>query len=198
MTELYHLTTAALIRCIAPSVIVDGKPLKDVAQTPIKELLATPGVGKAQATRLKAAFELGRRYVTENTADGVRLDTPAMVADVMGPRLRLLDVEEFHVLLLNNSNVIIEDWTVSKGIVNQTIVHPREVFRRAVLRSAVSIILVHNHPSGAREASKEDIAITKQMIEAGTILNIKVLDHVIVCGDSYLSFSESGVMKFVG
>ena len=195
MTELLHLSTAALIRCIAPSMIVDGKPLKSIATTPIKELLAIPGIGKAQAKRLIAAFELGSRYVAEQTIPNIALVNPQMVYEIMGPRLSMLDVEEFHVLLLNNSSRVIEDYMVTKGIANHTLVHPREVFRRAILRSATSIILVHNHPSGKRTASKEDIAITKQMVKAGEILDIRVIDHMIICGDTYFSFDEEGMMK---
>ncbi|MCZ7558563.1 MAG: DNA repair protein RadC [Bacteroidia bacterium] len=191
MTELSQLTNDELLAIIAPSIRLDGRTLKDVAITPITDLHKS-GVTMQSAKRIKAAFELGYRYLSQCKTAGETINSPEDVARIFIPKLRPLDHEEFHVVMLSNSGRIIEDFTVSKGILNASLIHPREVYKRAVLLSAASVILVHNHPSGIREASKEDHHITKQLVSAGKMMDIPVQDHVIVCGESYISFAESG------
>lgn len=176
----------------AVGVTIDGITLKDVAAMSIEELMAIPGIGRKRAERLKAAFEIGFRYAVDRPLPEHAISSPQDVVDALGPRMRALEVEEFHVLLLSNSGRILEDVTVSKGILNASLVHPREVFKQAIKRSAASVILMHNHPSGVREASREDHGITKQLVEGGKLLDIHVQDHIIICGESYVSFAENG------
>jgi DNA repair protein RadC len=99
------------------------------------------------------------------------------------------------VLLLNNAGRIVHESIISEGIVNASLVHPREVFRAAVTELASSVILLHNHPSGVREASREDHLITKQLVQAGRMMDIPVHDHIIICGNGYISFAENGWLE---
>lgn len=176
----------------AVGVTIDGITLKDVAAMSIEELMAIPGIGRRRAEKLKAAFEIGFRYAVDRPLPEHAISSPQDVVDALGPRMRTLEVEEFHVILLSNAGRILEDVTVSKGILNASLVHPREVFKQAIKRSAASVILMHNHPSGVREASREDHGITKQLVEGGKLLDIHVQDHIIICGESYVSFAENG------
>jgi DNA repair protein RadC len=105
-----------------------------------------------------------------------------------------LRIEIFKVLLLTSSNQIFRDLTITEGILNSSVVHPREVFRIAITESAAAIILMHNHPSGNPEPSKEDIKITEQIVQAGKIVGIKVLDHIIIAGDKFTSFVSLGLI----
>lgn len=176
----------------AVGITIDGITLKDVAAMSIEELMAIPGIGRRRARQLKAAFEIGFKYAVDRPLPEPAISSPQDVVDALGPRMRTLEVEEFHVLLLSNAGRILEDVIVSTGIVNASLVHPREVFKQAIKRSATSVILMHNHPSGVREASREDHGITKQLVEAGKLLDIHVQDHIIICGESYISFAENG------
>ncbi len=173
---------------------VSGLPrLRAIARNP-ELLLSVDGISSISAKRIEAALELGRRYVAEPDEQRTVINSPQDVVSIYGPRLRDLDHERFYVLIMDNGGHIINDVLVSKGIANASLVHPREVFKEAIRRTASSIILLHNHPSGTREASKEDHSITKQLVEAGRLLDILVQDHVIICGASYISFAENGWM----
>ena len=110
------------------------------------------------------------------------------------PLLRGAMKETFRTLLLNSSNQIFRDVLVSEGSLNASVVHPREVFRIAITESAASIIVLHNHPSGNIQPSKEDIEITKKLIDAGELIDIKVLDHIIIAGDNFFSFAKKGMI----
>ena len=165
--------------------------VRRIACRPINELVGMKGIGPARAVTLIAAFELGRRNIrTEELDEPVR--SPEDVANRYIPRMRDLATERFVVLLLNNSGRIVRECVISEGTVNASLVHPREVFKAAVTELATSIILLHNHPSGVKSASKEDHAITRQLVEAGKLMDIPVSDHIIVCGNSYISFAENG------
>lgn len=171
---------------------VSGLPrLRDIARNP--DILSdVSGIGAASVKRIQAALELGRRYVAEPDAVRIQISSPEDVARIYGPRLRDLDHERFYVILLNNAGQIIGEHMVSQGIVNASLVHPREVFREAIRMSASSAILLHNHPSGIREASREDHLVTKQLVQAGKLIEINVHDHILICGQSYISFAENG------
>ncbi len=127
-----------------------------------------------------AALELGRRAATETTLQEDPVRGPADVFRRMGPRLRDLAQEEFHALLLNTRHCVIREVAVTRGILDASLIHPREVFRVAVVEGAAGVILVHNHPSGDPTPSAEDRAVTRQLAEAGRALGIPVLDHVVV------------------
>ncbi|TVP44306.1 MAG: DNA repair protein RadC [Gemmatimonadales bacterium] len=138
------------------------------------------GVGAAARDRLAAALELGRRLASPPPEERPRLRGPEDVVRFMAPRLRSLRHEEFHVIILNTRHRVLATARVSQGILDASLVHPREVFAPALEARASAIILVHNHPSGDAEPSPEDRRVTRQMSEAGSVLGIRVLDHVIV------------------
>ena len=169
--------------------------LRSLAKRPVNELCTVQGIGPARAVHLHAAFELGRRHAATPDDSTDVVGGPEDIASRYIPRLRDLRRERFMALLLDNAGHIIKECVVSEGIVNASLVHPREVFHAAVTELASSVILLHNHPSGVREASREDHMITRQLVEAGRIMDIPVHDHIIVCGNSYVSFAENGWLE---
>jgi DNA repair protein RadC len=152
------------------------------------------GMGSAKATKLCAAFELARRIQAEPFSERITVTTPSVLAQTLIPRMRHLRTESFRVVLLNSANQVLREVCVSDGSLNAVLIHPREVFRLAIAESAASVIVAHNHPSGNAEPSREDIAITKQLVDAGNIVDIRVLDHLIIAGNTYTSFVERGLM----
>jgi len=166
--------------------------LRVLSRRPISELQRIQGIGPARAVTIMTAFELGRRHAAAADPYGNPIGSPEDVAQRFIPRMRDLQAERFVALLLDNSGRVLREHVVSEGIVNASLVHPREVFKAAVTELASSIILLHNHPSAVREASPEDHRVTKQLVEAGKLMDIPVQDHVIICGNSYLSFAENG------
>jgi len=168
--------------------------LRRLEARPFGELAGVSGVGRAKAARLLAALELGRRARSEAEPMPVRIRTPADVYRIFAERLRGLAVEEFHVLALGSQSQVLADRLVTRGILNSSLVHPREVFRAAILEAAAGMIVVHNHPSGDPSPSADDRAVTRQLVEAGRILDMPVYDHVIVGGDRYVSFAEAGLL----
>jgi DNA repair protein RadC len=160
-----------------------------------KQLERVVGIGPAKAVQLLAAFEIGRRVEAQRgRAERVQVTSPADVAAVYGPRLRDLKREVFVVVHLNTANVITDDYTISEGGLAASIVEPRAVFQRAVLENAAAVICLHNHPSGNPEPSREDVSITRQLVEAGRLMGIPVHDHIIIAGDRYTSLVERGLM----
>jgi DNA repair protein RadC len=177
---------------VARDLLLQHGTLRRLATRPVSDLCGFAGIGPARAATIFAAFELGRRYASSSDEERDSVLSPEDVARIYIPKLRDLPTERFVALLLNNSGKILREHIVSEGLVNASLVHPREVFRAAVTEYASSIILLHNHPSGVREASREDHNITKQLVSAGKLMDIPVQDHVIICGSSYISFAESG------
>jgi DNA repair protein RadC len=149
-------------------------------------------MGPATISRIQAALELGRRAAVE-PVDGIgRIQGPRDVFARMGPLLRDLKQEEFHALLLNTQHRVVRDVLVTRGILDASLIHPREVFRAAIVESAAGVILVHNHPSGDPTPSGEDRAVTRQLSAAAKAIGIPVLDHVIVGGDRFVSLGQEG------
>ena len=155
---------------------------------------ATKGVGPAKAAQLAAVFEIGRRVEAAPPEERVQVRSPADVAAAYGPRLRDLPREVFVVLHLNTANMVTAEYTLTTGGLAASIVEPRQVFERAILEHAASVVCLHNHPSGNPEPSREDVAITRQLCEAGKVLGIPVHDHVIIAGRGYTSLAERGLM----
>ena len=180
---------------IARALLARYDNLRRLARRPLREMCIVPGIGPARAAMLHAAFELGRRYAAVPDIEEDVVGGPEDIASMYVPRLRDLQRERFMALLLDNAGHIIKECVISEGIVNASLVHPREVFHAAVTELASSVILLHNHPSGVREASREDHMITQQLVEAGRIMDIPVHDHIIVCGNSYVSFAENGWLE---
>ncbi len=161
---------------------------------PVAALTRVNGVGQARAAAVHAALELGRRLSLEARAAGVPLRGPGDVAAVFAPRLQELPVEEFHVAILDAQHRLERDVLVTRGLLNSSLVHPREVFREAIAERAAAVILVHNHPSGDPTPSAEDRAVTEQLVAAGRLLDIPVHDHIIVGRGRYMSFAEAGLL----
>lgn len=173
---------------------VGGGSLRRLASRPPAELQRVPGVGPTKAARLLAALELGARLVQETRPPVQRIREPGDVYRLVGPRLRDLAVEEFRLLALDSQSNVLRDVLVTRGLLNSSLVHPREVFRAAIAEAAAGIIVVHNHPSGDPTPSPEDHAVTRQLVEAGRLLDLPVYDHVIVAGDRFLSFATAGLL----
>ena len=155
----------------------------------LKELQEIKGIGPAKSMQIKALFEFNKRYSLAKR-DGEPIKSARDVFEYASQRLITNQQETFMILLLDSKNRIVKDEIISIGTLNASIIHPREVFKSAIRESANSIILVHNHPSGDPKPSVEDEQITKKLFEAGELLNIKILDHVIVGKDKFWSFKE--------
>ncbi len=168
---------------------------KGIAQATIEELAEVRGIGLAKAAQLKAAFELANRLKSDPEPGQKQLvRNPAEAFTLVQGRLRGKKKEYFLAILLDTRGQVIRVAEVSIGSLDASIVHPREVFKEAMLASAASVLFVHNHPSGDTEPSPEDIEITKRLVETGKMVGIDVLDHIIVSDDSYLSLKGRGVV----
>lgn len=166
-----------------------GGRIRSLLSAGPSELERVPGVGAASAAAITAALELGLRAQQESRPHRPRMTGPDDVYRLMAPRLRDLPHEQFHSLLLNAQHRVLREVMITRGILDASLVHPREVFRPAILERASSIILVHNHPSGDPSPSAEDREVTRQIREAGRTIGIPVLDHVIVADEGWQSVS---------
>lgn len=152
------------------------------------------GVGPAVSARVAAALELGRRLAREGPHARPRIRHAGDVFALCGPRLRDLHQEEFRVLLLDTRHAVTREHLVTRGTLDTSLVHPREVFRLAVAECAACLILVHNHPSGDPTPSPEDRDVTRQLADAGRLLGVEVVDHVVIGDGRYVSFAEAGLL----
>jgi DNA repair protein RadC len=171
-----------------------GDNLRELGSADLAEICTIKGMGPAKATGIKAAFTLASRFQSRKLEHLDRFTSPRQVFDYFHHEFRDSRKEYFLTLLLDGKNRIIRRVQVSEGSLNQSIVHPREVFIPAVKESAAAIILVHNHPTGDPAPSSEDIAITRRLREAGDIMGIKVLDHIIIGDGEFVSFVERGLL----
>ncbi len=158
----------------------------------VQQLMTIRGIGKAKAAVIVAAMELGRRRRGVNGFEKKKLSSSRSVFELMQPLIGELDHEEFWILLLNNANKMEYKWKLSVGGITAALVDVRLIYKRAIERGATSIILCHNHPSGNLIPSQSDMLLTKKVIKGGTILDIKVLDHIIVAEQGYYSFADEG------
>lgn len=179
---------------IARELLRRNGDLQRLLSRDLSELTSVFGIANSKAIRLMATLECSRRLQKSPFATRKVIRSPADLASYYVPLLRGAVRETFRVLLLNTANQVYRENIVSEGTLNAATVHAREVFRIAITETAASIILLHNHPSGNLEPSKEDINITERLCEAGRIIDIKVLDHLIIAGESYMSFSERGML----
>ncbi|MFN3742689.1 MAG: RadC family protein [Anaerolineales bacterium] len=157
------------------------------------ELCAQHGVGEAKAAQIKAAIELGRRLTLEGSEARPTISSPAEAAALISYEMSALEQEHLRVLLLDTRNHLLEIREIYRGSVNLAQVRVAEVFRDAIRRNATAVILAHNHPSGDPTPSPEDIALTRILVQAGKLLNIEVLDHLIIAGGRFISLKERGV-----
>jgi len=166
--------------------------LRYLARSSLAELCRVPGIGPAKAARIKAAVEIGRRLSRPGvTHPAVR--SPADVAGLVMEELRHLEHERFEIILLSTRNRVLGRHIISVGGLNGSVVHPRDIFKEAVRRCAAAVILVHNHPSGDPSPSAEDVDITRRLRQAGELLGIEVLDHIIVGDGGYRSLRQEGL-----
>jgi DNA repair protein RadC len=172
--------------------------LSGLSRCTVHEIEMIPGIGEAKAVQLVAAFGLGRRLANERLAKQ-KLDSPELIHELMAAEMRALHKESLRVVLLDTRYHLIRIEEVSLGSVNESIAHPRDVFRPAVVASAYAVIVVHNHPSGDPSPSQSDHSLTRRLVEAAELLQIKLLDHVIIGAPAegrqpYFSFKEAGVL----
>ena len=166
--------------------------LERLAHAGDAELRALPGMGPAKVASLRAAFELGGRLARQPLRTGDKFQSPHQVFAHFGSRLRRMRQEVFFVLLLDSRHRLLREVEVSRGSLNQSLVHPREVFAPALRESAAAILVAHNHPSGDPLPSREDHDVTRRLSRAGEILGIPLLDHVVLGAEGFTSFAERG------
>lgn len=168
--------------------------LNELGKLSIAQLCKFKGIGPAKAVTIVAALELGRRRRLEEAMEQKKISSSHSVYEIMQPIIGELPHEEFWIIYLNNSNKIIEQFQISKGGITGTLVDVRITLKKALEIGAVSLILVHNHPSGNLKASEADKQLTRKLKTAAESLDIKVLDHIIVTEKSYLSFADEGIL----
>ncbi len=168
--------------------------IRAISRATIEELSAVKGIGLAKAAQLRAAFELGRRQDIEDDIALYSIKSPEQLVKAVRKGIQDKAKEHFKLILLNTRNKIIGISTISVGTLNASLVHPREVFKDAIVHSASSIILVHNHPSDDPEPSDDDLSLTRRLADAGRLVGIEVLDHIIITRAGYTSFKARGLL----
>lgn len=168
--------------------------IRGLVDMSLDELTRLKGIGPAKAVQLKAGIELGQRLAKARLPETEVIRSPHVAAELLMEQMRYLQKEHFVCLFLNSKNHIIAQETLSIGSLNATIVHPREVFRAAIKCSSASVICAHNHPSGDPSPSEEDILMTKRLSEAGEIVGIDILDHIVIGDGKFVSLKEQGLM----
>ena len=183
---------------VAAQLLERYKSLNGLSRCTAEEISAIPGIGPAKALHLVAAFNLGQRLARETLARE-KIDSPELVYSLLAPEMRPLHKESLRVILLDTRYHLLRIHEVSVGSVNESIAHPRDVFRPAVISSAYAVIVAHNHPSGDPSPSQSDYSLTRRLAEAAELLQIKLLDHIIIGAPAegrapYFSFKEAGVL----
>lgn len=183
---------------VARQLIAQYGSLDTLSRCTVKEIAKIKGIGFAKAAQLAAAFGLGQRLAREKFSRR-KIDTPELVYELLGPELRALHKESLRIILLDTRYNLIRIEEVSLGSVNESIAHPRDVFRPALIYSAYAVVVAHNHPSGDPAPSQADHSLTRRLREAAELLQIKLLDHVIIGAPAegrlpYFSFKEMGVL----
>lgn len=171
-----------------------GNDLNILARLSLGDLMAFKGIGEAKAISITAALELGRRRQLAGIQDRIKIQSSIEAHNVIAPIISDLEVEQFWILLLNRANELVAKRKISEGGVAGTVVDAKVVFKAAIEQLASSIILVHNHPSGNLKPSKADIRLTENLVEAGKLMNVQVVDHLIVSEKGYYSFADEGLI----
>lgn len=180
---------------LGETIVMKAGGIRELADLDLESLQKIKGIGLAKATTIFAAIELAKRISKTRHKDRFTVDSPDSLAGIFMEEMRYEKKEKVKILLLDTKNKIIGDFLVSEGSLNSSIVHPREVFKEAVRRSANKIILVHNHPSGDPDPSIEDIRLTNRLVEAGKIMGIELLDHIIIGDGTYCSLRQGQYIK---
>ncbi|WP_418790748.1 RadC family protein [Phosphitispora sp. TUW77] len=179
---------------LATLVIAKTGGLLGLAECASEELYSIKGIGPAKVAQIKASIELGRRLAFEISDPKKVIKTPYDVFNLLKERMRYLDREHFIAVSLNTKHHVITIETVSVGNLNSSLVHPRELFKNSIKRSAAALVLAHNHPSGDPSPSAEDVQITRRLVEAGKLIGIEVIDHIIIGECGFTSLKELGVI----
>lgn len=177
---------------VAELVLASTGGVHGLTRASLAELVRLPGVGRTKAAQLLAAVEIGRRTLTLAPAARVQFGSPRDAAAYLTPRFGAGPVERFGIVLLDTKHRVLKATLLSIGTLDASVVHPREVFREAAAAGAAAIVLFHNHPSGDPTPSRDDAALTSRLVEAGELMGIAVLDHVVLGEMRYFSFKEAG------
>ena len=178
---------------LAQRLLTTHEGLAGLARAPFSDLVTTKGVGQAKATQLKAAFELGRRLLVAAPHERPLVKSPADAANLLMMEMGLLEQEHLRTILLDSKNHVLKIHTVYIGSLNTAALRVGELFREAIRLNSAALIVAHNHPSGDPTPSNEDISVTRQIVEAGKLLNIDVLDHLVIGQQRWVSLKERGL-----
>jgi DNA repair protein RadC len=206
VNRLYHFGAAALSTGELLTIIAGTQYYEDannlmvrfgnvsgLTRAALQELEQLPGIGPTAAARIKAALELGRRQTLDRDDDRWQIRSPADAANLIMGEMMLLDQEHFVVILLDTKNRVKDIHLLYKGSLNTSMIRVGEVFREAIRTQAASIVIAHNHPSGDPTPSPEDVAVTRQLVEASKLLDIDILDHLIIGHNRFVSLKERGL-----
>ncbi len=180
---------------LSKNVLYHLENLEDLKRIGIEELLLIPGIKEAKASTLIAAIELGKRLTYLPKTSQYRLTSPHDVYHLMHPELSYLEQEHFVCIYLNTKSEMLKKETIFKGTINQTLIHPREIFRQAIKLSASAVIFVHNHPTGDATPSKADIKATETLMKSSAVLGIELIDHIIIGHHEFYSLKEQKKTK---
>jgi DNA repair protein RadC len=175
---------------LVQQLLIDGPGLAGLSRAAFKDLLRVKGVSTAKAATIVAALELGRRLILADAVERLQIRSPQDVAGVLQIEMGRLDREELRVVLLDTKNHVLGRPTVYRGSLNTSVVRVAEVFREAVRENAATIIVAHNHPSGDPTPSAEDVKVTRDLVEAGKLLEIEVLDHLVIGRSTFVSLRQ--------
>ena len=180
------------VKTLASNILKQIENINNLKDINLESLIKIKGIGKAKACEILAAIELGKRLNQKiDNLNQIKVYSSSSIYEYYQAKLGDKLQEYFYCVYLDTKNHIIKDKLLFIGTINESLIHPREIFKEAYLLSASSIICVHNHPSGNSQPSKNDIIMTKQLMEVGKLLGIKVLDHIIIGKDNYYSFNDS-------
>lgn len=178
---------------LAEDLVTSFKGLSGLSRAAVSDLCRQKGVGMAKATQIKAALELGRRLLVEQPEESPQVRAPEHVANLLQLEMAALEHEQFRVVLLDTKNRVIRIHKLYDGTVNTSLVRVAEVFREAVRQNSAAIVVVHNHPSGDPTPSQEDVRLTAEIVRAGRLLDVDVLDHVVIGRKGFVSLRERGL-----
>jgi DNA repair protein RadC len=178
---------------LAERLLITFKNLPGLARASIAELTEVKGVGPAKAVEIKAALEIGRRLLTTAPEEKPRITSPADAANLLMSEMSFLDKEHLRLILMDTRNNVLSTPTIYIGSLNTSIIRIGELFRAAIKENAAAFIVAHNHPSGDPSPSPEDVAVTRQIVQAGSLLSIEVLDHIVIGHNRFVSLKERGL-----
>ena len=167
--------------------------LAGMVQASTAEMIAEHGIGPAKVAQLKAALELGRRMLVESPEERPQIRSPADAANLVMTEMGLLEQEQLRVILLDTKNRVLATPTIYVGSLNTSLIRVGELFREAIRTNCASLIVLHNHPSGDPTPSPEDVAVTRQIVDAGKLLDVDVLDHLVIGRQRFVSLKERGL-----